>query len=330
MDPQVVCFGELLIDFVALERGVTVGQATRFEKVPGGAPANVAVGLAKLGIPAAFVTQLGDDPFGHFLHDILRQSSVDTRGIVFTDAARTALAFAAITPEGDRSFAFYRSPSADMLMTPEQLERSLIEQAEVFHFGSITLIDEPVRTTTLTAVNVAKESGALVSYDPNLREALWPDLETACDGMLMGLQHAHIVKLSEEELAFLTGVEDLADEPAIAAAAHQLWHDDLQLIAVTRGGEGAVGITPSFQVVVPGFTVEVEDTIGAGDGFGAGLLAGVVASESRGFDSRDGVTTLLRQANAAGALTATQRGAIPALPEIDTLRAFLAGQPAAF
>lgn len=315
---MIVCFGELLIDFVALERGVSVGQATRFEKVAGGAPANVAVGLAKLGLPVAFMTQLGDDPFGHFLHDTIAANGVDTSGVVFSNTARTALAFASVDADGERSFAFYRHPSADMLMTPDALNSNLLRQAEVFHYGSITLIDNPVRETTLAAIAEAKTHQALISYDPNLRLALWPDANTAREQILLGMQHANIVKMNEEELTFLTGAEPNPE------TARTLWHSDLQLMVITRGSAGCVAITPSDVKRVSGFTVQVEDTIGAGDGFMAGLLAGIVQS---GQQWRDFLPTILQQANAVGALTASKRGGIPALPMAVELQAFLQLQP---
>lgn len=311
---MIVCFGELLIDFVALERGVTVGQATHFEKVAGGAPANVAVGLAKLGLAVAFMTQLGNDPFGHFLIQTLVEHGVDTSGVVFTDAARTALAFASIAADGERSFAFYRHPSADMLMPKAALNQRLLQQASLFHFGSITLIDQPVRDTTLAASASAKANGALISYDPNLRKALWPDEATAREQILLGLQQANIVKMNEEELTFLTGAEPTAE------SARTLWHTDLHLMVITRGAAGCLALTPSTTLSASGFSVQIEDTIGAGDGFMAGLLAGIIQS---GQNWRDFLPTILHQANAVGALTASKRGAIPALPTAGDLQQFL-------
>jgi fructokinase len=323
---QVISFGELLIDFVALERDVSVGYALRFEKAAGGAPANVAVGLARLGVPTAFITQLGDDPFGRYLEEVLRLKGVDTSSVVFSKEARTALAFVSIEASGERSFAFYRHPSADMLMTPDLLNRVLLRQASIFHFGSITLIDDPVRSTTLEAIREAKAGGALISYDPNLRAALWPSLDAAKTGMLQGLRQANLVKMNEEELLFLSGVGEMTGQGAIAEAACRLWHDELALMVITRGAEGCIAFTNGELVLEPGFRVSVEDTIGAGDGFVAGLLAGMLPHLQRGRLpelSLENLKPILRQANAVGALTVTRRGGIPALPDAEELRLFL-------
>jgi fructokinase len=326
MTARVVCFGELLIDFVALERDVSVGQAHRFEKAAGGAPANVAVGLAKLGTPSAFITQLGNDPFGHFLAETLAENQVDTSGIVFTDRARTCLAFVSVKASGERSFAFYRNPSADMLMESTSLNNDLLAAAEIFHFGSISLIDEPVRSTTLAAAEKARQNRALISYDPNLREALWPSLANAKAGILTGWQYANVAKLSEEELFFLTDTTAPSIEETVTLA-RQLWHDNLALLVITRGADGCVAITQDTHRHVPGFTVEVEDTIGAGDGFVAGLLSGLLPHLSRGqlpdLQTAGWLDDVLQRANAVGALTTTHRGAIPALPTADLLDSFL-------
>ena len=325
MNPTVISFGEMLIDFVALERDIPVGDAKCFEKAAGGAPANVAVGLAKLGIPVAFMTQVGNDPFGHFLVETLHKNGVDTSAIIFTDKACTALAFVSVEASGERSFAFYRKPSADMLMTNEDLNQQLLESASIFHFGSITLIDEPVRSTTLAAIQITKDHDALISYDPNLRPALWSSLEAARDGMLLGLRHANIVKMNREELGFLTGRTDLELVAAIVDAARSLWHDDLVLMVITQGNRGCIALNQQSHWQTDGFSIEVEDTIGAGDGFMAGLLAGLItrqAAELRKHIELD-IIPILQQANAVGALTAGKRGGIPALPDTKSVKRFL-------
>jgi fructokinase len=325
MNPKVVCFGEMLIDFVALERDVPVGHASRFEKAAGGAPANVAVGLAKLGVPVAFMTQVGNDPFGHFLSETLHENGVDTSAVIFTDDARTALAFVSIEASGERSFAFYRKPSADMLMTVDDLDRRLLENAAIFHFGSITLIDEPIHSTTLAAIQIAKDYGALISYDPNLRSVLWPSLEAAHAGMLSGLHRANIVKMNDEELAFLTRHNDLQQTATIVSAARSLWHDDLALMVITQGNQGCIALNQQSHWQVDGCSINVEDTIGAGDGFMAGLLAGLIMRQTTQITDhieRD-IIPILQQANAIGALTASKRGGIPALPNTETVKRFL-------
>lgn len=308
---SVVCLGELLIDFVALESGLSVGEASGFQKAPGGAPANVAVALARLGHESAFIGQVGDDPFGHFLADVLRAESVDVNGLRFSDAARTALAFVSLGEGGERSFVFYRHPSADMLMRPEDVEVSSIDSASFFHFGSITLIDEPSRSATVRAAEYALERGKTVSYDPNLRLALWPDEDAARAGMLAGLDFAHIVKISHDEVEFLTGGDSI----------DSLWREHTRLIVVTSGPGGARAHTRGGgQVYRPGFQVESVDTTGAGDGFVAGLLAGLL---EHGDAYTANLESILTFANGVGALTTTERGAIPALPSRERVEAFL-------
>jgi fructokinase len=308
---SVLAMGELLIDFVALESGVSVGEASGFVKAPGGAPANVAVALARLGHRSGFLTQVGDDPFGHHLEGMLRSAGVDTRGVLFSDRARTALAFVALGADGERSFAFYRNPSADMLLHRDALDFSLIDQFDIFHFGSITLIDEPVRTATLEAARYARAHGKRLSYDPNLRRALWPSDAAARAGMMDGMALAEIVKVSDEELVFLTGTSE----------ANALWGAHMKLLVVTHGAGGATIYTTRERFYAPGFAVQAVDTTGAGDAFVAGLLHGLL-THGEAFDRH--LEPIARFANACGALTTTRKGAIPALPTRAQVEAFLA------
>ena len=307
---SIVSMGELLIDFVALESGVSVGEASGFVKAPGGAPANVCVAVARLGVPAAFLGQVGDDPFGHHLRDVLAADNIDVSGLRFSPEARTMLAFVSLRADGERSFSFYRNPSADMLLRPEEVAYDVIERAKIFHYGSITLIDEPSRSACLAAIRYAREKGLLISYDPNLRLSLWKDADTARAGILDALPYANIVKVSEEELDFLVGKQDVTP----------LWHDDLRLIIVTRGAGGSTAFTRSTRLDVKGFTVQQVDTTGAGDGFVAGLLTSIY---ERGL-SDDVLPTALRFANAVGAIATTKKGAIPALPTRAAVEEFLA------
>ena len=197
---SVLSFGELLIDFVALEMGVTVGDASGFVKAPGGAPANVAAAVARLGYQSAFMGQVGDDPFGRHLADVLAAESVDITGLTFSQEARTALAFVSNTADGDRSFMFYRHPSADMLMTPADLDSTVIDAYDVFHYGSITMINEPAKSALLLALDRAVSQAKFISYDPNLRLPLWQSAAAARAGMLSGLEYANLLKISDEEL----------------------------------------------------------------------------------------------------------------------------------
>jgi len=311
-----IACGELLIDFISTESGVSLAQAPAFKKAAGGAPANVAVGMARLGYRAGFMGQVGDDDFGHFLADTLAAAGVDTGGLRFSDEARTALAFVSLRADGERDFMFYRHPSADMLWRPEDMNAAYAASTRIFHYGSISLIGEPSRSATLTALGHARDAGALISYDPNLRLPLWPSAEAARAGMLAGWRHADLAKVSEEELAFLSGETDLE------RGARALWHDKLRLLVVTLGARGCVYFTPEGGGRVPGFAVTPVDTTGAGDGFVAGTLAGLLDHDLT-WDQAT-IEAALRLGNAVGALTTTQRGAIPSLPTRGAVERFIA------
>jgi fructokinase len=313
---DVIACGELLIDFVSTQSGVTLGEAPAFQKAPGGAPANVAVGVARLGYRAGFLGQVGDDDFGHFLADTIAEAGVDVGGLRFSSEARTALAFVSLRSDGERSFMFYRHPSADMLWRPEDVDREYLAGARIFHHGSISLINEPSRSATLAAIEYARATGALISYDPNLRLALWPSVEAARAGMLAAWPMADLIKVSEEELEFLTGEAD------IARAARSLWSERLKLLVVTRGRAGCMYFTPDSSGTAPAFTVIPVDTTGAGDGFVAGLLAGLLDG-GLSWDAAN-LERALRLGNAVGALATTQKGAIPALPTRPRVEAFMA------
>jgi fructokinase len=315
---DVIACGELLIDFVATESGVTLAGAAAFQKAAGGAPANVAVGLARLGYRAGFMGQVGEDDFGHFLADTLAESGVDVAGLRFSGAARTALAFVSLRADGERSFMFYRHPSADMLWRPEDVNTGYAAATRIFHHGSITLIDEPAASATLAAAEAARRAGALISYDPNLRPALWPSLAAAKAGILAGWTHANLVKVSEEELEFLTGESDLA------RGARAVWTDALRLLVVTRGAAGCAYFTATGSGTAPAFSVMPVDTTGAGDGFVAGLLAGLLDC-NLDWDT-PALEAALRLGNAVGALTTTRKGAIPALPTRAAVEALMAQQ----
>jgi len=309
---RIVSFGELLIDFVALEMGVTVGDASGFVKAPGGAPANVAVAVARLGYDSAFMGQVGDDPFGHHLAEILAAESVNIDGLSFSQEARTALAFVSNTEDGDRSFMFYRHPSADMLMTADDVNTQVIDDSEVFHFGSITMIHEPSKSATLKAVEHAVSAGKFISYDPNLRLPLWENEEAAKVGMLAGFEHANFVKISDEELIFLTGGADVTP----------LWRDQMEMLCVTYGFNGAViHLKDGTTIEHRGYKVRATDTTGAGDSFVAGMLTGILDHRE---DYIDHLPDILDFANGIGALTTRQKGAIPSLPSMEQVKTFLA------
>ncbi|MDZ7801227.1 MAG: PfkB family carbohydrate kinase [Trueperaceae bacterium] len=313
---QVWTLGELLIDFVPDRSGVTLAQADRFIKAAGGAPANVAVGVSRLGVASGFIGKVGDDPFGHWLAEVLRADDVDVRQLRFDTAARTALAFVTLTAEGEREFMFYRHPSADQLHRPGEIDDEAVASADILHHGSISLIQSPSREATLHAVEVARAAGRTISYDPNLRPALWPDDASARQAILEAWPRAHLIKVSEDELAFLTG----SREPA---AARELMHDDLRLLMVTRGAEGVAWFTRNDEGEEPGVRVEPVDTTGAGDAFMAAMLAACVRAP-RLYEDREALTEALRRANAYAALTTTRHGAIPGLPTREALAGFVA------
>ena len=314
---DVLTLGELLIDFVPDRTGVTLGEAERFLKAAGGAPANVAVGVRRLGVDAGFIGKVGDDPFGHWLASILERDGVDVSQLRFDDAARTALAFVSLTEEGERDFMFYRHPSADQLHRADEIDLKAVADATILHHGSISLIQEPSRSATLAAIDAARGAGRLVSYDPNLRLPLWESEGAAREGMLGPWKLAHVIKISEEELAFLTGSSDLE-------AARSLMHDELRLLTVTLGQAGVAWFAGDRSGRVDGFSVKPEDTTGAGDAFVAGLLA-ALAREPELASDEAALEAALRRANAYAALTTTRPGAIPALPSAAELDRFLAG-----
>lgn len=314
--PDVITFGELLIDFVPTVSNVSLIDAPAFKKAPGGAPANVAVGLARLGVSAGFMGKVGDDAFGYFLTKVLAENGVDTSQICYADQARTALAFVSLGADGEREFMFYRHPSADMLHRPDEIDAEYIRSAKIFHFGSISLIGEPSRSATFKAVETARDAGLVVSYDPNLRLSLWKNSDAAREGMMSAWRLAKVIKVSEEEIEFLSGETNTRD------GVSTLWHDGLSLLVVTRGKHGCTFFTREFSEDVPGFQVDPVDTTGAGDGFVAGLLKGLLEHPDCWHD-RAKLRQICRFANAVGAITTTERGAIPALPTLSQVEAFL-------
>ncbi|KAI8005176.1 hypothetical protein ACSBR2_030340 [Camellia fascicularis] len=314
----IVCFGEMLIDFVPTVSGVSLAEAPGFLKAPGGAPANVAIAITRLGGKSSFVGKLGDDEFGHMLAGILKENGVSGDGILFDKGARTALAFVTLKADGEREFMFYRNPSADMLLTPDELNLELIRKAKIFHYGSISLIVEPCRSAHLKAMEVAKDAGALLSYDPNLRLPLWPSEKEAREQIMSIWDKAEVIKVSDNELEFLTGKID--DESAMS-----LWHNNLKLLLVTLGEQGCKYYTKNFRGCVDGFPVKSVDTTGAGDSFVGALLCKIVDDRSV-LEDEEKLKAVLKYANACGAITTTKKGAIPALPTESEVLAFVKGK----
>lgn len=331
---EVVCLGEALIDFVAQDTCEDVGQASGFLRAPGGAPANVAVGVARLGHSSAFLGKVGADPFGRFLARTFAEAGVDTGGMVFDPKRRTGLAFVTEPPEGmPHDYCFFRNPSADMTYATGELDRTYLAAGKIFHYGSISLIDYVPRLTTYAAIKAARAAGMLISYDPNLRPPLWPSLKQARITILRAMRFADIVKVSEAELAFLLHDSDAFPVPEMGewqtAASHFLHtFRNIALLVVTRGAQGC-GWKTRHNIVGQhaGYKVPFVNGTGAGDGFVAGLLTGLLAMDITSrtkLDSLDAIRlqALCARANAVGALTTTKEGAIPALPTAEALAHF--------
>lgn len=303
---DITALGELLIDFTPA--GCSGRGNPLFERNPGGAVANVAAAAARLGSRSAFIGKVGKDAFGSFLRSVLSENGVDVSNLLETSEAVTTLAFVHLDKRGDRSFSFCRKPGADILLRPEEIRKDLLESSRVFHFGSLSLTDEPARTATLGAVTFAREHGVTVSYDPNFRPPLWPDAETARRWMAEGLRHADLVKLSSEELALLTGMSGLEEGSA------ELCRRGARFVAVTLGPEGCFYRRGDLTGRSLTYDTKVIDTTGAGDAFWGAALHRVTRP---GFDigsaGAEALADAVDYANAAGAFCASGYGAIPSL-----------------
>ena len=315
--PNALCIGELLIDFVSTTPDVTLAEAPGFVKAPGGAPANVAVGLAKLGIDAGFIGKVGADAFGDFLRQTLQQNSVDTTYLIADEAARTTLAFVATRSDGMKDITFYRHPGADIQLSPDDLDAGYIQTAELFHYGSVSLSHSPSREATLCAIQAAKASGALLSYDPNVRLALWDNPDDAKHWIWEVMPYADVVKISEEEWEFVTGAAELT------AGIERILELDVKLLVVTLGERGCYYTNGTADGSVAGFAVDVVDTLGAGDAFVAALLMQLMQHEDIGALDASRLDAIMRYANAAGALATRKVGVIPALPTPSEIEQFL-------
>ncbi|KAL3503812.1 hypothetical protein ACH5RR_033653 [Cinchona calisaya] len=315
--PLIACFGEMLIDFVPDTSGVSLAESNGFLKAPGGAPANVACAITKLGGVSAFIGKVGEDEFGRMLVDILKRNGVNSDGVCFDQHARTALAFVTLKHNGEREFMFYRNPSADMLLKESELNMSLIKQAKIFHYGSISLISEPCRSAHIAAMKAAKEGGVLLSYDPNIRLPLWPSADAAREGIKSIWLEADFIKVSDDEVEFLTQKDSQKEDVVMS-----LWHDHLKLLVVTDGEKGCRYFTKNFKGKVAGFSVKAVDTTGAGDSFVGSLLCSIAKDPSI-FQDEGKLKEALAFANACGAICTTQKGAIPALPTPSAAQALM-------
>jgi fructokinase len=318
---DLICLGELLIDMFPAELGRPHAAVSAFRPVPGGAPANAAVAARRLGAQAAFIGKVGDDPFGRFLVDVLAREGLETSGMRFDPDARTTMNIMAQPDANHYDCLFYRNPGADTRLRPDELDEALLRSTRAFHFGSLSLTDEPARSATLAAVKIAKAAGALISYDVNYRPTLWKSPDEAAEQARVMIRYADLVKVNEDELALLGGEGDLI------AVSGVLLGMGPSLVVVTLGPSGSFFRVATAGAAVPGFPVKTVDATGCGDAFIAGLLWQLVKSgDWRSQLTPARLTAALRYANAVGALTATKQGVIPSLPTAAEVEAFLAAE----
>lgn len=315
---QILCLGELLIDMFPAEVGRGMTEVSSFRPKPGGAPANAAVAAARLGAQSGFIGKVGEDIFGRYLEGVLKQEGVDTRGMRFDTQARTTLVFIAMPDVNTAEFIFYRNPGADMLLSPEELDTALLQETQCLHFGSLSLIDEPIRSATLRAIEIARAAGAMISFDVNYRPALWQSQEAARLRILETIPQVDLVKVNDTELALLTGSDDL--DPA----SRSLLRKGPKLCVVTLGAKGSFFQTGQDSEFIPGYEVETVDATGCGDAFIASLLFQLVKDGKMLADlSPARLSGALNYANAVGALTSLTQGVIPALPYAHQVEKFL-------
>jgi fructokinase len=315
---DIVCLGELLVDMFPAEVGRSMVQVSSFRPKPGGAPANVAVAAARLGVRSAFIGKVGEDIFGHFLADTLEAEGVSLQGLRYDNEARTTLVFIAMPDENTAEFVFYRNPGADTRLEPSDLDHSLLRQARFLHFGSLSLTDEPARSATRDAIQIAREAGVQISYDVNYRPSLWRKPGEAIQQALKIIPSVDLLKVNETELKLMTDSDDLE------AASRMLLDLGPSLCIVTLGPRGSFFQSRGGSGSVPAFPVRTVDATGCGDAFVAGLLCRLLAEgQPVAAISPERLSQALRYANAVGALTAQTQGVIPALPTAAQVDDFL-------
>ena len=323
---DVLTLGEILVDWVSTTTGAELDSAEVFTKAPGGAPANVAVGLARQGVSTGFIGRVSRDAFGEWLRDLLKQENIDTSSTIMDPNANTRMAYVVTMKSGDRKLAeFSRVACADAQLQESDLQESQFKAASMLHFGSISLIADPCKSATTKANELAKKHGLLISYDPNVRLALWPSPEACRQAIVDTLKWADIVKINLDELDFLTGSRD-------ESAIEKLRRDhNIPLLIITLDAQGSKFVTAKGSRTIPGFKINFVEATGAGDGFVSGVLAGLLPHVKNAGNRReallalslDQLTDIFRRANAVGALACTRAGAIPALPRMAEIDAFL-------
>jgi fructokinase len=325
-DPQIVTLGELLIDMIPGEVGLPLKEVRSFHPKPGGAPANVAVAASRLGASSAFIGKVGQDHFGSYLAEVLAGEGVDTRGLRFDRQARTTLALVALPDPDSAEFVFYRNPGADQMLTPAELDRTLLESGRVFHFGTVSLTDEPCRGTVWEALGIARRAGAIISCDINYRPALWPSAGQAHQEMERILPEVDLLKVNEFEASLLSGIEGLGPGTldAVERAARELVEKGPRLVVITLGAAGSYFRLQGGGGLVKAYPVDSVDSVGCGDAFMAGLLTQFSAGEAwEDLLEPERISEALSFANAVGALTSLHPGAIPAMPTRTMVEEFI-------
>ena len=308
---DVTALGELLIDFT--QNGLSEQGNPLFEANPGGAPCNVLAMLRKLGKRCAFIGKVGQDGFGRQLAAVAADAGIDLRGLRYDPDVHTTLAIVQTLPGGDRDFSFYRKPGADANLTAADLDRELLQNCRIFHFGTLSLTGEPCRSATREAAALARKAGALISFDPNLRPPLWDNLEEARAQIGWGLAQCDVLKIADNELLFMTGQSDFEKGAAIL----QKQYPNIRLLNVTAGAAGSHAYYSGQHVFAPGCTLGgVIETTGAGDTFCACVLNFVLEHGLEGLSDAD-LAAMLRFANTAAYLVTTKKGAIRSMPALE-------------
>ena len=305
-----VALGELLIDFTYA--GKSPDGMRLFEQNPGGAPGNFLTVLSKMGLKTSMIGKVGCDMHGDFLIETLRQNEVGVEGVVSDDNFFTTLAFVDIAENGERHFSFSRKPGADTRIDIAEIDKELLRNTKLFHIGSLSLTDEPAKSTTHSSVDLAKSSGAIISFDPNYRASLWNTKDDAVSAIMEMLPKADILKVSDEEATLLTGESDYNH------AADKLLQAGPKIVAITLGKDGVLVKKGSEHVIVPGFEVEAVDTTGAGDSFWGGFVGSLITSgKSIGELTMEDLSEFARYGNATASICVQRRGGIPAIPDND-------------
>lgn len=316
MNYDVTALGELLIDLT--QNGMSEQGNPILEANPGGAPCNVLACLSKMGHKTAFIGKVGKDGFGEQLTKGLVETGISTEGLQYDTQVHTTLAVVHTYADGDRDFSFYRNPGADMMLRPEEVNADIIRNSKIFHFCSLSMTDQPVRSAHLQALKIAEEAGCLRSYDPNLRPPLWPNLEVAKENILELMAHCDILKISDNEIQWLSGKEDY--DEGIAWLRSQF---DIPLIFLTLGKDGSRAYCGDVKTQQAGFKLNTIETTGAGDTFFGSVLHHILEKGFRPY-TKEELDEMLMFANAAAALVTTRRGALRVMPSAEEIEAILA------